>query len=129
MNALATAAIALTLTGLYYSFCILPFTTTRVTYLKDKIRDIIGFTNFEIIPSQGQAYTLNKKFIYMDLSEHYTDQDLLRVLIHEVSHCLCSDVGHTDSFRDIEESILKRAREMKLLDHDLIPSSYPCYGQ
>jgi len=127
MNSLTTASIALIITGLYYSFCTLPSIPSRQQSLKDRIREIIGFTDFEIIPSQGEAYTLNKRLIHMDLSEQYTDDELLRVLIHEVSHCLCSDVGHTDEFHNIEESILKRAMNMKLLHNYNIPKSYPCH--
>lgn len=62
-----------------------------------------------------KSYTINKHKIYMCLKDendnYYHINNLLNVLIHEISHCLCQSVGHTEEFYDIFNELLKYATD------------------
>lgn len=67
-----------------------------------------------------KSYTINKKKVYLcirDEKDRYYSRNILAyVLIHEISHALCKEVGHTDSFYDTFNKMLKRAEYLGLYD-------------
>lgn len=67
-----------------------------------------------------KSYTINKKKIYLCLkdenNEYYDYNMLMYVALHELSHVLCDEIGHTAKFHRIFEQILKQAEEMKIYD-------------
>ena len=61
-----------------------------------------------------KSYTIDKRYVYIckkdkKTSEQYHRNQLTLVLIHEISHALCDEVGHTDKFNDIFEYLLAKA--------------------
>lgn len=59
-----------------------------------------------------KSYTLNKSRIYLcvrDASgQYYHEHILMYVLVHELAHVMCPDVGHTPLFKEINNALLER---------------------
>tara|TARA_Y100000389_G_C17419784_1_gene496038 strand:+ start:900 stop:1388 length:489 start_codon:yes stop_codon:yes gene_type:complete len=66
------------------------------------------------------SYTINKQKVYIclkdDNGKYYDDNMLIYVLLHELSHVICEEVGHTKKFHDIFEKLLERAVKLKIYD-------------
>ena len=80
-------------------------------------RDIMKEIN---IKKGKKSYTINKKNINLCLldnkGKYYNKNNLMYVLLHEISHVICDEIGHTDKFYDIFDDILKLAEEKKIYD-------------
>jgi len=67
-----------------------------------------------------KSYTINKEKIYLCLNDengkYYDKNLLLYVLLHELSHVMCDEVGHTDEFYNIFDELLKEAINQKIYD-------------
>jgi hypothetical protein len=67
-----------------------------------------------------KSYTINKKKIYLCLKdeqgEYYDMNMLIYVAIHELSHVLCDEIGHTPKFYKIFQEQLDKATELGLYD-------------
>ena len=67
-----------------------------------------------------KSYTINKEKVYLCLKnkdgEYYSLNNLLYVLLHEISHVLSTTIGHDKNFNNIFDAILKKASEMKIYD-------------
>jgi hypothetical protein len=67
-----------------------------------------------------KSYTINKQKIYLCLrdeqGEYYDFNMLIYVTIHELAHVLCDEIGHTEKFHQIFDSLLKKATGMGLYD-------------
>jgi hypothetical protein len=84
----------------------------------DKIIDNLRF--FE----GDKSYTLDKKYIFIckkdkKTQEQYHQNQLILVLIHEISHALCDEVGHTPKFDMIFEDLLNKAIQKGLYDESI----------
>jgi len=69
----------------------------------------------------NKSYTLNKQKIYLCLKKpgthnYYPFNMLLYVALHEISHVLCNEIGHTDKFQYIFSSLLEKAVESGIYD-------------
>lgn len=76
----------------------------------------------EISLSKGnKSYTINKEDIYLCLrdenGQYYEDNMLIYVLLHEISHSVCDEIGHTDKFNEIFHAFIKKAVELKIYDN------------
>lgn len=54
----------------------------------------------------GSSYTIDKEFMYIcskdpKTGEYYDDTMLMHVMLHEISHVICDEIGHTKKFDDI----------------------------
>jgi hypothetical protein len=61
-----------------------------------------------------KSYTLDKKYVYIckndkKTGELYHRNQLILVLLHEISHALCDEVGHTEKFEKIFDELLDYA--------------------
>ena len=69
-----------------------------------------------------KSYTINKRKIFLCLrdekGEYYPDLQLIFVLLHELGHVLCKEVGHTQQFNDIFDALLDQADDMGIYDKD-----------
>ncbi|ABF82072.1 hypothetical protein MIV042R [Invertebrate iridescent virus 3] len=79
----------------------------------EPLNDLNIFNNLKIVEDQ-ESYTLNKKIIHLctrDLrSKRYYDKNtLMFVVLHELAHVLCRDIGHTDNFSTINQALLDYA--------------------
>ena len=70
-----------------------------------------------------KSYTINKEDIYICLTDenekYYNDNMLIYVLLHEISHSICDEIGHTKKFYDIFDALLLKAIDMKIYDKDI----------
>jgi Zn-dependent peptidase ImmA (M78 family) len=62
----------------------------------------------------NQSYTINKKIIHLCTKDPrngktYDKNTLMFVVLHELAHVLCPDVGHTDTFSRINNALLQHA--------------------
>lgn len=77
----------------------------------------------------SKSYTIDKKDIYIckkdkKTGEIYHKNQLVLVLIHEISHALCPDVGHTPSFDYIFENLLQKATDANLYTPTISVDNY-----
>lgn len=70
-----------------------------------------------------KSYTINKQKVYLCLKdendEYYNTNMLTYVLLHELSHVICDEIGHTDKFHDIFKEVLKEAKNLKIYDPNI----------
>jgi len=76
----------------------------------------------EISLSKGKkSYTINKEEIYLCLKDengnYYDENMLIYVLLHEISHSVCNEIGHTEKFNKIFHAFIKKAVELKIYDN------------
>jgi hypothetical protein len=76
----------------------------------------------------NKSYTINKEKIYLCIKDrygrYYNKNVLMYVLLHEIAHTLCTDVGHTPQFNEIFDILLQRARDANIYTPTEIPSDY-----
>lgn len=76
----------------------------------------------------NKSYTINKEKIYLCIrdknNEYYNQNILMYVLLHEIAHTLCTDIGHTEQFKNIFNSLLARAENFGIYEHVKIPKDY-----
>ena len=68
----------------------------------------------------NKSYTINKEKVFLclkDKNEKYYDMNtLIFVTLHEISHALCDEIGHTTKFNKIFDELLQKAAKMKVYD-------------
>ena len=68
----------------------------------------------------NKSYTINKKKIYLclkdEFDEYYDLNMLMYVAIHELSHVLCDEIGHTPKFNRIFQENLLKAEKLGIYD-------------
>lgn len=70
----------------------------------------------------SSSYTLNKHKVYICTEKNgvtYDDNMLIYVILHELAHVLCDEVGHTPKFINIFTRLLQRAEHYGLYDSSL----------
>jgi predicted metal-dependent hydrolase len=68
------------------------------------------------------SYTINKQKIYLCTEsdgEVYDDNMLTYVILHELAHTLCPEIGHGKQFQKIFASLLARAVNHNLFDPNI----------
>lgn len=68
------------------------------------------------------SYTRDKKHIYLCLGDDkmsYETNIMTYVLLHELAHVLCDEVGHTEKFSFVFRGLLERAYRHQLLRRDM----------
>lgn len=76
----------------------------------------------------NKSCTINKEKIYLCIRDknnnYYNKNVLMYVLLHEIAHTLCTDIGHTAQFKEIFDILLQRAQEADIYSHTEIPKDY-----
>ena len=72
----------------------------------------------------SSSYTINKYKVFICLRDKktnsmYDDNMLIYVILHELAHTLCNEIGHTEKFKEIFFSLLQRAENHGLYQPDL----------
>lgn len=107
------------------------FKTTQESYLsnddtvirlKNKLMPVFPeLGNVKLLKSDA-SYTINKEKIYLCTEsdgEIYDDNMLTYVILHELAHTLCPEIGHGSRFQKIFSSLLSRAQNHRLYDPSL----------
>ena len=74
-----------------------------------------------VMVEDNESYTINKKVIHLctknpQNGKYYDKNTLMFVVLHELAHVLCSDVGHTENFTNINYALLNHAIKHGLYD-------------
>jgi len=80
-----------------------------------------------------KSYTINKQKVFLCLKDengdYYNTNTLLFVLLHEISHVICPEIGHTELFHDIFSEILEKAYELGIYNPSIpVRKDYCEYG-
>ena len=98
--------------------------------LRDTLRDIFPDINTVVLLKGEKSYTINKKKIHLCLTDekgNYYDQNMLVfVLLHELAHVRCRDIGHTDEFHRIFKELLDTATLHGVYDPSIPPIKDYC---
>lgn len=88
--------------------------------LRDRLKDVHPVVKNLKLYKGSKSYTLNKDKIFMCLKDekgdYYDENTLSYVLLHEISHKLCDEIGHTEKFHQIFGDLQKRAAELGVFD-------------
>lgn len=83
--------------------------------LRKKVEKVFPDINTVVLLKGTKSYTINKKKIHLCLfdkdGKYYDENMLTYVLLHELAHVRCDEVGHTDKFHRIFKDILEKASE------------------
>jgi hypothetical protein len=87
--------------------------TGELSVLND--RDILS----EIKLYKGdKSYTINKQKVYLCLQDendaYYNMNMLIYVILHELAHVICDEIGHTEKFNRIFEELLDEANKKSI---------------
>lgn len=67
-----------------------------------------------------RSYTINKTYVHICKKDKngklYARNQLVLVLLHEIAHALCDEVGHTDKFNRILDDLLEKASKKGVYD-------------
>jgi hypothetical protein len=81
----------------------------------------------------NKSYTINKEKVFLCLKdsngEYYNTNTLVYVLLHEISHVICNEIGHTELFHEIFTEILDKAHGLGIYNPSILVSTDYCeYG-
>lgn len=109
-----------------------------ISYLSNVVEEVRGEMEhtsirthpFVIRESKVRSHTSGKKTMYVLLTGKkgiFDMNTLVGVTLHEYSHILCPDDGHSSLFYSIENELLEIAERLGYYDPSYgIDSSYPC---
>lgn len=70
-----------------------------------------------------KSYTINKQKVFLCLrdenGEYYDINSLLYVLLHELSHVLTPEIGHTPLFNEVFDQVLEEASKQGIYDPNI----------
>jgi hypothetical protein len=89
------------------------------------LNDIDKILDNLLIVEDKESFTINKKVIHLCTKEpksgkYYDKNILMYVVLHELSHVLCNDIGHTENFYVLNKALLDYA-----ITHGLYDNSKP----
>lgn len=67
-----------------------------------------------VMVEDKESYTINKKVIHLCTKDprngkYYDKNTLMFVVLHELAHVICKDVGHTNNFSIINQALIDHA--------------------
>jgi len=76
-----------------------------------------------------KSYTINKEKVYLCMKDqngtYYNDHILMHVLLHEIAHTKCPEIGHTELFQEIFRELMYKAEAEGIYDiNEEIPNDY-----
>jgi hypothetical protein len=85
-----------------------------------RIKDIVPRLRFF---EARKSFTINKQYVHICLrdknGEMYHQNQLILVMLHEIAHVLCKEVGHTPKFQSILDELLIEARKVGLYNPNI----------
>jgi len=103
--------------------------------IKEDIEEILNRSGYKlvlvIIESHEKTYTDKEKIFLVVKREGklYSYDTLIKVCIHEVSHILCPELGHTEKFFRIENGLIETAKYLGIVGDKEVHEEYPCEAQ
>ena len=80
--------------------------------LRETLQPVFPDINNVILLRGKKSYTINKKRIHLCLKDetgnYYDKNMLIYVLLHELAHVRCPEIGHTEKFHTIFRELLKQ---------------------
>jgi hypothetical protein len=102
----------------------------RLDALRDKLAPVFPELRTISLYGSNRSFTINKQHVYICMKDehgnYYDENMLVYVLLHELAHVLCDEVGHTDKYKQIFRSLLHRAHEADLYDPEIPPLDNYC---
>lgn len=106
------------------------FWDPKINILKEKLSMVIPNIDQLDINGSNKSFTINKKHIHLCLKnsdgDYYDDNMLIYVLLHEIAHVMCDEVGHTDKFRQIFSELLEKAAIENVYNPNIPPEDNYC---
>lgn len=84
-----------------------------------------------IYTSKTKSYAVNKTDIYLVVydyqrNNYYDANTVIFVLLHELAHVLCDEVGHTKNYYDIFNGLLNEATQLGIYSPNTpVDKNYP----
>lgn len=75
--------------------------------------EILTLFNIKKSPTL-ESFTINKEIIYLNLKIKNIKY-LYLILIHEIAHILCDEIGHTKKFHSIFLILCERSKQLNIL--------------
>ena len=74
----------------------------------------LNILNNLVMVEDNESFTINKKIIHLCTKnprngQYYDKNTLMFVVLHELAHVLCNDIGHTETFTIINSALLEHA--------------------
>lgn len=95
--------------------------------LNDRAKEICDSCS---ISKHDDTFTLDKKDIHLcmldEKDEYYNKNQLIYVLLHELGHVICPEIGHTQLYDDIFQQLKKEASIFGIYDINYKPISNYC---
>lgn len=84
----------------------------EVRHVDPKVNEVVDRLKF----FEGRkSYTINKTYVHICKKDKhgkmYAKNQLVLVLLHEIAHALCDEVGHTAKFNRILDDLLVKAAQ------------------
>lgn len=98
--------------------------------LKELLCEIFPEINNTILLRGEKSYTINKSRIHICLKDekgdYYDKNMLIYVILHELAHVLCDEIGHTAKFHTIFKQVLEKAVKAGVYDDSIPPIKNYC---
>ena len=73
--------------------------------------------------SGKKSYTIRKKYIFICMKDkekkYYNDNQLIYVILHEIAHVMNNEIGHTNKFFKVFNSLLLNANRCGIYDPNI----------
>jgi len=88
------------------------------------VRDVIDSSGLKFFDGR-KSYTINKKYVFICMYDKdgniYPKNQLVLVLLHEIAHAICDEIGHTKKFHSILDELLEEASKKGLYNPNMKP--------
>ena len=102
----------------------------KIDDLKQKLTNVFPSLKNIDITASNKSFTINKKTIYLCIKDengrYYNENMLVYVLLHELAHVICNEIGHTEKYKTIFKSLLDKASLHGLYDPNKPPIENYC---
>ena len=106
------------------------FDDQKLEDLKQKLAIPIPEIRKITLSGSNKSFTINKEHIFIctknEKGEYYEDNMLVYVLLHELAHVLCDEIGHTAKFSRIFKELLDRAENAGIYNSKIEPIKNYC---
>lgn len=92
-----------------------PYVLSLIALIRKVHPKVDGIVDHLKFYEGNKSYTINKKYVHLckydENGSLYDRNQLVLVLLHEIAHALCDEIGHTDKFQNILDELLIYAEQ------------------